>query len=95
MVRHTGVTVGAAVGPMELGLPVMTANPDRRTTELGFVNDNRQRVVERTGLPGDHNQRLYRLHCENCHHEYGANGADIFERRCPRCQGGAEGRPLE
>jgi hypothetical protein len=35
---------------------------------------------------------IYILQCE-CGYEYGANGSDIFERLCPRCQGGAPGIP--
>jgi hypothetical protein len=30
-----------------------------------------------------------------CGHVYGANGSDIWLRKCPYCQGGAEGLPLE
>jgi len=62
------------------------------TTEPGYTNRNGQVVVRATGLPGtDHGQRIYALHCTNCGTEYGANGTDIFERKCPACQGGAPG----
>ena len=64
------------------------------TTEPGYVNRNQQRVLRATGLPGnDHLQRIYVLRCERsgCGHEYGANGSDIFQRRCPRCHDGAPG----
>ena len=64
------------------------------TTEPGYVNRNGQRVVRATGLPGnDHLQRIYVLRCgqDVCGNEYGANGSDIFQRRCPSCQGGAPG----
>jgi Zn finger protein HypA/HybF involved in hydrogenase expression len=45
-----------------------------------------------TGLSGnDHLQFIYVLRCEACGHEYGANGSDIFQRRCPNCQGGKPG----
>jgi hypothetical protein len=30
-----------------------------------------------------------------CGREYGANGSDIFQRKCPNCQGGTSGLPLE
>ena len=63
------------------------------TTEIGFTNRNNQTVVRKTNLPGtDHNQKIYVLRCNACErpHEYGANGADIFERRCPE-RGGAPG----
>ncbi len=69
---------------------------DRKTTEPGYVNRNRQTVVRATDLPGnDHNQRIYELRCGNCGHVYGANGSDIFQRLCPRCQDGRQGLALE
>lgn len=62
------------------------------TTRPGYENRNRQLVVQRTNLPGtDHRQRIYVLRCLDCSTEYGANGSDIFQRRCPECQGGAPG----
>lgn len=65
------------------------------TTENGYENRNRQVVMRDTGMPGtDHNQRIYHLRCLNCGHEYGANGADIFERKCPDCGGGKPGLPI-
>ena len=46
------------------------------------------------GLPGtDHLQRIYVLRCDHCGYEYGANGSDAHERKCPRCQGGRPGLP--
>ena len=63
-----------------------------KTTDPGFVNANGQVVVRATGLPGtDHLQRIYVLRCTSCRHEYGANGSDIHERKCPNCQGGKPG----
>jgi hypothetical protein len=65
-----------------------------KSTDVGYINRNRQRVVRATGLPGnDHLQKVYVLRCQidDCDNEYGANGSDIFQRRCPRCQGGAPG----
>jgi hypothetical protein len=65
-----------------------------QTTTPGFRNRNGQVVVRATGLPGnDHLQRIYVLHCANCACEYGANGSDIFQRKCPKCGGGAPGLP--
>jgi Protein of unknown function (DUF429) len=64
----------------------------RPTTKTGFENRNRQTVVRSTGLPGsDHAQSIYVLRCGHCELTYGANGSDIFQRRCPNCQGGAAG----
>ncbi len=62
------------------------------TTSIGYENRNGQKVVRRTDLSGnDHLQRVYVLRCAKCGCEYGANGSDIFERRCPKCQGGRPG----
>ena len=65
----------------------MTSLKDRGTTQIGYVNRNRQVTVRATDLPGnDHLQKIYVLRCEHCRHEYGANGSDIFQRKCPNCQ---------
>lgn len=64
------------------------------TTVLGYTNRNNQRNCGCTGQPGnDHNQMTYRMQCLNlaCGHTYGANGSDIWQRRCPKCQGGRPG----
>lgn len=64
------------------------------TTRPGYTNKNRQRVIESTGLAGtDYNAVVYRLRClkATCGHEYGANGTDIWQRRCPKHDGGAPG----
>lgn len=62
------------------------------TTAIGYRNRNGQIVVRGTQLPGnDHLQRIYVLRCEKCSTEYGANGSDIFLRRCPHCDGGRPG----
>ena len=72
------------------------ATPERPTTVPGYVNRNDQTVVRATGLPGtDHLQRIYELSCGKCAHSYGSNGSDNFQRKCPNCQGGAPGLPLE
>lgn len=62
------------------------------TTRIGYRNRNEQVVVRRTDRPGnDHGQWVYVLRCGKCQGEYGANGSDIFQRKCPKCQGGAAG----
>ena len=67
---------------------------NQKTTDPGYNNKNNQTVIRKTELPGNHhNQKLYVLRCEECLHEFGANGADIWLRRCPNCQGGAAGLP--
>jgi hypothetical protein len=66
----------------------------RRTTEPGYTNRRGQKVLRKTAEHGnDHNQRVNVLKCGDCAHEYGANGSDIFQRRCPKCQDGATGLP--
>jgi len=62
------------------------------TTEVGYINRNGQEVVRPTGKAGtDHGQYVYVLRCRTCRHKYGANGSDIFQRRCPNHDGGAPG----
>jgi hypothetical protein len=69
---------------------------ESNTTSPGYTNRNRQRVIRQTDLPGtDHFQKVYVLQCEYCETEYGSNGADIFQRRCPKCQGGRPGLATE
>ncbi|MCE5972426.1 hypothetical protein LZA78_02840 [Sinirhodobacter sp. WL0062] len=62
------------------------------TTVPGYRNPNGQIVIRATGLPGtDHNQQVYQLACEHCGLNYGANGSDIHQRKCPSCGGGRPG----
>jgi hypothetical protein len=62
------------------------------TTNIGYENRNGQVVVRPTGLNGtDYGQKVYVLKCGHCGHEYGANGSDIWLRRCPSCQRGRPG----
>jgi hypothetical protein len=64
------------------------------TTIVGYVNPNGQVVIRNTGRPGtDHGQKIYQLGCSKCGHVYGANGTDVWERKCPQsqCQGGKPG----
>ena len=64
------------------------------TTRPGYTNKNSQTVLRGTSLPGnDHNQYVHVLRCGSCGHEYGANGSDNWQRRCPACDGGALGLP--
>jgi hypothetical protein len=68
---------------------------DKGTTTPGFVNPHRQEVIRNTGKVGtDHRQFVYELNCQHCGHRYGTNGSDNFQRKCPKCQGGAEGFEL-
>lgn len=65
------------------------------STKLGFTNAGGQVVVRATGLPGtDFGQSVYVLRCSHCQESYGANGSDIWLRKCPKCQGGRPGLPF-
>jgi hypothetical protein len=65
---------------------------DKGTTAPGFVNQHEQEVIRNTGKAGtDHGQYVYELKCQHCGNRYGANGSDIFERKCPKCQSGRPG----
>jgi hypothetical protein len=68
---------------------------DKRTTYPGYLNRNRQKVIRKTDLRGnDFGQFVYELECGKCSQRYGANGSDIWQRKCPMCQGGAAGFDL-
>ena len=61
------------------------------TTEKGFVNNNNQRNNGRTDKPGtDFGQWFYDMECLDCGHRYYANGSNIYEKKCPLCQGSRE-----
>jgi len=67
-----------------------------KTTDVGYENRNGQVVMRPTGLQGtDHLQYIYVLRCAKCGEEYGANGSDIHDRKCPNCQGGRPGLSVE
>lgn len=58
-------------------------------TDAGTVNRNNQRNNGKTNMPGtDNGQWFYEMECLNYGHKYYANGTDIFQRKCPNCQGG-------
>ncbi len=74
---------------------------DSKTTRIGYVNRNSQECGGHHSVSGnDHGQRAYRMKClmkigdKLCGHIYGANGTDVFQRKCPKCQGGAHGIPF-
>lgn len=60
-----------------------------KSTEAGYVNKKNQKNLGKTSKPGtDNNQRFYQMECLDCGHQYFANGSDIWQRKCPNCQGG-------
>jgi predicted nuclease with RNAse H fold len=62
------------------------------SVQIGYVNRNGQTVIAATDRPGtDHGRHIYVLRCGSCNHEYGSNGSDNFQRKCPKCQGGRPG----
>ena len=72
--------------------PLPRARAERRTTDPGYENANRQTVVRATDTPGSSpGQRLYVLRCGRCGTHYGANGCDIDPRKCPQCMAGQPG----
>ena len=73
------------------------ARKDKGWTNPGSVNRNGQVNLGPTKplRPGsDYGQYVYVMHCPECTCNYGANGSDIWQRRCPCHQGGESGEPL-
>jgi hypothetical protein len=64
-------------------------------TTPGAVNSKGQSVVRDSGIRNRHSQRVFVLRCGHCEYEYGAQGCDVFLRKCPRCQGGKPGEAME
>ncbi len=62
-----------------------------KRTDVGYINRNDQKVLERQDRSENHRfAKAYLLECLNCERRYRANGCDIFQRKCPDCQGGEE-----
>lgn len=60
-----------------------------QSTDTGYINKNNQRNNGKTELSGtDNMQWFYQMECLNCGFVYLANGTDIWQRKCPKCQGG-------
>ena len=61
-------------------------------TAIGYRNREGQQVIRKTARTGSApGQRVFVLHCTVCDHEYGADGCDIYDRLCPKCQDGPPG----
>jgi hypothetical protein len=72
----------------------MWKNGTAKTTQIGYVNRNNQKNHGTRGTLGtDYNATSYKLEClaAECGQVYGANGTDLFHRKCPKCQGGMPG----
>lgn len=62
---------------------------DLKSTDAGYVNKKNQKNLGKATKPGtDNNQWFYEMECLDCGHKYYANGSDIWQRKCPKCQGG-------
>jgi hypothetical protein len=73
----------------------MFQSGSRPTTRIGYVNRNKQRCEGTRGVAGtDHRALAYKMVCLVRGHVYGANGTDVFQRKCPHCQGGQPGIPF-
>ena len=60
-----------------------------KSTVTGYVNKNNQKNNGCTYEAGtDNNQKFYAMECLNCGYHYKANGTDVWQRKCPKCQGG-------
>jgi Zn finger protein HypA/HybF involved in hydrogenase expression len=58
----------------------------------GYINKNRQRVISVSEEHAQiHNTWPWLMVCEDCGHKYATNGGDVFQKLCPKCQGGEEG----
>lgn len=80
----------------KLGITEDFRNGTTETTTIGYINRNKQRVLGTRGKSGtDHTAKAYKLEYLNskCGHLYGANGTDVFLRKCPECQDGRPGIP--
>lgn len=87
-----GESVELSLPAVDAGSGVSGVDVTGYSTKPGFVNRNNQKVIRRTGAPGnDHYQYVYVLQCGDCSYEYGSNGSDNHQRKCPRCQKGAPG----
>lgn len=65
------------------------------TTRYGYTNPHRQRNLGPLHVPGTHFlNAAFLVNCLDCGHFYGANGCDLHHRKCPSCQGGVPGIPV-
>ena len=85
-------TLGEAINMNETDILIEWLDGSGETVEIGYLNPNGQQCAGHCGVTGtDHGQYAYKTECKICGYVYGTNGTDMFERRCPECQGGAPG----
>jgi len=62
---------------------------DKPSLIQGYEDKHNQRNLGYTGYMGNKpEQRAFKMKCLNC--EYESNGCDIWQHKCPKCQGGKE-----
>ena len=60
-----------------------------KSTNEGYINRNNQENQGKLNEEGTlRGQSAYQIKCLNCEFVYKANGCDIFQRKCPKCQNG-------
>ena len=66
-------------------------------TKIGSINKHNQMCLGHRGCDSSnhYNQTAYKMRClePDCGHVYGANGCDVWQRKCPKCQYGKCGIP--
>ena len=90
LIRYWKIVIGIIA--IALGLFIFYKNRRKhvvKSTVTGYVNKNKQKNNGCTYEQGtDNNQKFYAMECLLCGHRYKANGTDIWQRKCPNCQGG-------
>ncbi len=96
--REIGLDETAATAQIERARKAISLNTEfawDHVTSIGFRNRDGQQVIRKTEREGSApGQRVFILHCTVCDHEYGADGCDIYDRLCPKCQDGPPGLPI-
>lgn len=93
--REIGMDDAAATAQIERARKATSLNSEfswDHVTSIGFRNRDGQQVIRKTSREGrTPEQRVFILQCTVCGHEYGADGSEIYERLCPKCQDGPPG----
>ncbi len=61
-----------------------------KTTKVGVINENQQRVLGKIVTKDDSFKNVYKLECDNCKNVYGVKSTSVNKAKCPSCQ---EGKP--
>lgn len=93
--RAIGVDDAAATAQIERARKMSALNSEfswDHVTSIGYRNRDGQQVIRKTDREGSApGQRVFILRCTVCDYEYGADGCDIYDRLCPKCQDGPPG----